>query len=255
MTRALNILFYLTSMGTPLDVSELAEATLLPRPTVYRYLEALSSEGLIVRQGSQVAVTPKLSLMITGSSAVPIRDIALPFLHSVVEETGETASIHTRSGSLRVCVLETEGTHGIRWSRGIGFTAPIYSGAVGHVFMGHIEEREARKILDEAEIVATSSASITQKSELYERAKTARCDGYSLSCNETVEGASALAAPISMGSSEIFGVLGLYAPSSRFDALRKHVILIRETAHEIAQRWQQVTGISTLTPKEIGHGN
>lgn len=247
VVRTLRILFELAGINEPIDIATLAKRVDLPRPTVYRHIETLVSEGLVARIDSKIMVTPKLSLLMTGVKFnIGLMDIIRPYLNSLVEASGETAGAHARSGLIRRCFAEVEGTNGVRWARGVGFTAPVWTGAVGHVLLGLLPITEIDSILAKASIDPSASGSITDRSELKQLALEAHERGWSSSVNETVEGACAIAAPLLASNGEAYGAISLYAPSSRYDALLGYTDLLRKTSSEIADEWAKISQVDGL---------
>ena len=144
VTRAFDVLFAVASASEPQLVGELSRSLGLPRPTVHRILNTLVASGVLARIDSTktYVVTPKLAL-VTASNAetANLADMITPFLHRLVAISEETASLHVRVGDLRVCISEVEGSRGIRWARGPGWSAPIWSGAVGRILMADFSEQ------------------------------------------------------------------------------------------------------------------
>lgn len=244
IVKSLNLLFAIAGSPEPVSVSYLAERLGLPRPTVYRHIETLVDEGLVARLPAGLVVTPKLALKVTGTRPpLALRDLALPRLHRLVDRSGETACLYVRSGLLRRCVAEVEGVQGVRWARGVGFAAPIWSGAVGHVLLGSLGEEEIDQILASADLTPTASNSCRDAAELKALALKARDRGWSASVNETVEGACAIAAPVQEGDGAVIAAMSLYAPSSRYSQLHDCIDVLQELAGETSREWAKVTGI------------
>ncbi|MCL4413601.1 MAG: IclR family transcriptional regulator [Actinobacteria bacterium] len=245
VVRTLAILFELAGSESPLNVAALAGRVGLPRSTVYRLTETLIEEGLVARVRSDLMVTPKLALLTTGARMhITMRQVLERYLHQLVEVSGETASAHVRIGVLRRCIAEIEGTERVRWVRGVGFTAPIWTGAVGHVLLGGLSEDNIHEVLANADIVPTAPASITDRRELVRLALEARQKGWSGSSNETVDGACAIAAPLHDLNGDVTAALSLYAPSSRYSQLLTRVDVLQEIAKEASDQWIRISTLS-----------
>lgn len=247
IVKSLGLLFAIAESKDPVSVASLACNLDLPRPTVYRHLETLVTEGLVARLANGFVVTPKLALRVAGArSPIGLRHVAIANLNRLVAHSGETASLHVRSGTLRCCVAEVEGVHGLRWARGVGFTAPIWSGAVGHVLLGGIDHGQIEEILASADLTPSASNSCTQPVRLKQLALEAQKQGWSSSFNETVEGACAIAAPIHESTGRVIAAMGLYAPSTRYEQLMESVDLLVELATETSAEWAKVSGIDEI---------
>lgn len=241
--RALDLLFLLSQTDHAVSASALAERLEFPRSTVYRLAETLMAYGIVARQRDGFVTTPKLFLLTSGSrAALSLGDVAEPHLARLVELTQETAGLHTRIGSLRRCVAEVEGYHGIRWARGVGFTAPLWSGAVGHVLLAALADADIDTFLAAADIRPLASRTVMSRADVKERALHARAEGWSASESETVEGASAIAAPVT-GANGTIAAISLYAPASRSSSLLDRIPQLVAIAKVASDEWCRVATV------------
>lgn len=239
--RALRVLFSIAQADRPLAFSHLARELGTPRPTVYRLVAALESYGLVTRVDGGVAATPRLFLLTSGGKGVArLASVAEPYLGQLAERAGDTAGMQVRVGSLRRCLLEIEGTRGIRWSHGVGYTAPLSAGAMGHVLMSGMSDEELDELLAEQAIGQRGSGSPKDPAELRSRVQFARENGWSLSTSEVEEGATAIAAPVRAHGRVVAGI-NLYAPVTRTKELREAVPMLLDAAQAIGQEWQRLT--------------
>ena len=177
VTRAFDVLFAVASASEPQLVGELSRSLGLPRPTVHRILNTLVASGVLARIDSTktYVVTPKLALVTASNpETANLADMITPFLHRLVAISEETASLHVRVGDLRVCISEVEGSRGIRWARGPGWSAPIWSGAVGRILMADFSEQEYREVLDRSELRAIARKTVVDEAELHDLVESAR---------------------------------------------------------------------------------
>lgn len=241
VARALRVLFSIAQADRPLSFSQLSQELGTPRPTVYRLVSALESYGLVTRADGGVSATPRLFLLTSGGKGVArLASVAEPYLGELVQSVGDTAGMQVRVGSLRRCVLEIEGTRGIRWSHGIGYTAPLWAGAMGHVLMSGLSDEELDGLLAGQAVGQLGSGSPKDPTELASRVQFARENGWSISTSEVEEEASAIAAPIQVHGRIIAGI-NLFAPLTRTQGLREAVPALLETAQSIAREWQRLT--------------
>lgn len=244
VTRALGVLFSIAQADRPVAISHLAQELGTPRPTVYRLVAALESYGLVTRINGGVAATPRLFLLTSGGKGVArLASVAEPYLGQLVEGAGDTAGMQVRVGSLRRCVLEVEGLRGIRWSHGVGYTAPLLAGAMGHVLLSGMNDAELEELMAKQTVGQLGSGSPKDPTELRSRVQFARENGWSLSTSEVEDGASAIAAPVRVHGRIIAGI-NLYAPVTRTKELQEAVPKLLNAAQSIAQEWQRLTDAS-----------
>jgi DNA-binding IclR family transcriptional regulator len=237
VNRALDVLFLLAQSGGTRPASTVARELDLPRPTVYRILDTLGSKGVVAKVGDEFGVTEKLGRIAAGATGVGLADISMRYLQTLVGITDETSGLHVRYGDVRRCIAEVEGHHGIRWARGVGFTAPVWSGAVGHVILADLTDEEIIQIASRADFTPLASSTVAGVDELLERAAAARQRGWSLSSGETVDGAAAVAAPLKNHVGRTIAVMSLYAPANRFTAIQKYVPALLDTVAAASEEW------------------
>ena len=240
LVRGLDILFRVAESAAPVTAAQLATDLDLPRPTVYRLVDTLVARGLLARQDRGLVPTPRL-LMLGGTSRTTLRlqTVVQPRMQWLLETVGETVGLHVRVGDHRRCIEEVEGHHGIHWARGVGFTAPVWSGAVGHVLLAGLPDPAREELYQRIRLAPLGSNSPRDMNELRERVDAAREQSWSSSSSETVEGAAAIAAPISDDRGTV-AVMSLYAPADRFDVLLEHVDDLREAAVKASSEWMAV---------------
>jgi IclR family acetate operon transcriptional repressor len=229
--RAFDVMFQIVQSDQPSTPSSLANDLDLPRATVHRMLAVLVSCGVITRASDEKSfvVTPKLLLAsLTNRRVARLSEFIVTYLHRLVALSEETSSLHVRSGDQRICVAEIEGSRGIRWARGPGWGAPIWSGAVGRMLMA----------LD-----PLTTSTIVDPVEIRSRIDRARLDGSSCSASETVTGAAAVSAPLVTSDGRTIAVIGLYGPAERLDHMRTFSTEICSIAAESAAAWQAISTV------------
>lgn len=254
VARALDLLFLVAEAKKPMPIPKIAAELGLPRPTVYRLAETLIKYEVIAREQNVLVPAPRLFRLANGNrSAANIEDVLRPHLHRLRDITGETTGLHVRQGIYRRSIAEAEGFHGIRWARGVGFTAPLWTGATGYVLLGALSDEEISDVLSQSVLSPLASNSPRRPEEVRQRAEHARTRGWSYSENETVEGAAAIAAPVRDGHG-VAACLNVYAPTSRGEALRDFVEELVAIAHAASADWTSLSTTSGSHATVAAHG-
>lgn len=241
VNRALDVLFLIAGCDQPVLPVTISVDLDLPRPTVYRILETLSKRGIIARVDRGFVSTPKLAALTLSDNMLQLADMVSPYLHRLVAATGETSGLHVRIGDTRRCVAEVEGYHGIRWARGVGFTAPVWSGAVGHVLLAGMGRDPFDELAERIDFRPLATNTVRNVEALRQRVEQTRIRGWGASTSETVEGASAIAAPVSDELGAAVGVLSLYAPADRFKDIQDLAPRLLAVAKEASDEWVQIS--------------
>lgn len=248
VTRAFDVLFAVAEIEHPPSARTLSEKLGLPRSTVHRILNTLEASGVVSRIGSDkgYAVTPKLAMAATvNSGGTTLGAIAEPYLHRLVTVSEETAAVHVRTGNHRTCVAEVQGLRGIRWVRGRGWSAPVWSGAVGRVLMAGMSDDELDALLGRSDLQPLGRNSVVDDVDVRRLVADARRQGWSSSESETVDGAAAVAVPIIDGDGATVGALSLYAPDDRLGHMLTLVEALQTAACDLGRYW---IAISTVQP-------
>ena len=246
--RSLDVLFAVAQADRPPTVSTLSSRLNLPRSTVHRILDTLLEAGVVARRGSErgYVITPKLALATSASqNTATLADMILPFLHRLVAIREETASLHIRVGDMRVCVAEVEGSRGIRWARGIGWSAPIWAGAVGRMLMTDMSGCDLDELLARSDLYSLASNTVTDRVRLSALIDEVRAQGWSSSVSETFDCAAAVAAPLTSAGGRTIAVLSLYASAERVAHMESLVPQLCSIAAEAAEQWDRISAFST----------
>jgi DNA-binding IclR family transcriptional regulator len=248
--KAFDVLFAVAQAEAPPTVASLSSTLALPRSTVHRIIDTLVAAGVVTRYGSQggFVVTPKLALASSANQhTATLANMIVPYLHRLVAMSEETSSLHVRVGDLRVCVAEIEGSRGIRWVRGPGWSAPIWAGAVGRMLMAGMGESELAEIFERQQPVALASNTVTAEPELRSLICEARAAGWSASESETVDGAAAVAAPVVAAGGQTIAALSTYASADRLAHMKSLVPQLRAVTDEAAAEWDKISAFSSCT--------
>ena len=121
----------------PKALAELVPATKLARPTAHRLAVALEAHGLLRRDDEgRFALGPRaVALGRAAADAFPLRDVALPALRDLRDQTHESVQLYVRGGEHRICVAALQSPHGLRTIVDEGAALPLHAGSGGAVLL------------------------------------------------------------------------------------------------------------------------
>ena len=135
-------------------LSELVDASGIPRATAHRLATALEEHGLL-RRDETGRYRLGIALVALGQAAgkdFPLATRARPVLEDLQRATSESVQFYVREGAHRRCLISLEATHGLRWIVPEGKRMPLEKGSAGRVLAGakvgsngwieSVEERE-----------------------------------------------------------------------------------------------------------------
>jgi DNA-binding IclR family transcriptional regulator len=151
--RALAVLNALVDANGPVTLDRITALTGLHRSIVYRLLRSLESAGYVVRGGEVggYGIGPTLLAMsVSVARRFDIGSFVRPAMDQIVEEFGETVSLHIHSADRRICVEVAEGTHAIRRMIPIGESHAVYIGETGRALLSSMPDTEVSSQLEQA---------------------------------------------------------------------------------------------------------
>ena len=134
----------------PVTLSELVDATGLPRATAHRLAVALEVHHLLSRDGDgRFVLGPRLGEL-AAALPDPLVATAGPVLAWVRDESGESAQLYRRDGDVRVCIAAAERTSGLRTTVPLGARLPLTAGSGAQVLCAWLDEATLADLLPSA---------------------------------------------------------------------------------------------------------
>lgn len=214
--RALDVLLSLTDGERTLTA--IAATTDLSKATVHRLLTGLSSRAMVSQDPASATymLGPgcfPIALAVNEATG-PLSAVARPHLEALRDHTGETVTIHVRTGTQRVCVAEVESKEAIRYTAGVGAVAPVHTGAAGKALLAFLDAWTLDRLLDAITLDAVTPRTITDHQRLRTELKRVRARGWAESRGERVLGARAVSAPIRV-EERLVGAISVLGPEVR----------------------------------------
>lgn len=231
--RAGDILSQFSIEEPVLGITEIAKRTALNKGTVYRILLTLEQMGFVRRDDMTQKYRLGLALFRLGSlvqAGMDVRREALPVMHKLSEQCGETVNLNVIYENQRVCLECVETSHSIRNWVQIGMTAPLIRGASGKILLAYMSDADiAMNIKD----MPAHEASV-----LRSQLNAIRDQGYAVTNGERASGSAAVSAPIFNCCGQTVASLTISGPSDRFSdsVINKNILLVKNAAREISQK-------------------
>ncbi|MDQ0191465.1 IclR family transcriptional regulator [Alicyclobacillus cycloheptanicus] len=146
------VLDYITDAKDPISVTAMAKELKLPRATLYRILDALEKEDILVRSESSYRLGNRLLYWAVDTlNHYSLRDLIRPHIERLSDETGLTSSFYIRVQASRVCMDRVDGRTDHRPYVRVGQHLPLHVGAPGHVLVAWLPDDERANILAQSE--------------------------------------------------------------------------------------------------------
>jgi DNA-binding IclR family transcriptional regulator len=239
--RALDILTALSD--GPKTFTVICQKVGLSKGTVHRILIGLSYSEFVVQvpESGEYMLGPGCYRMARGliEENGGIAGLVRPVLQALWEGTEETVILHVRVGASRVCIAELQSPRSLRYTAGIGSSAPLHVGAAGKVLLAWFDDAQLRKILPDS-LGSTTEATITDFGVLREELEHVRRQGWAESHGERVQGAFAISAPIFDDRHHVAASVSVLGPEVRLT--RTRFIELRRELVETAARASALLG-------------
>lgn len=217
--RAVKVLFAFNQGHPLLSLNEIVAKSQLPKTTVYRILTTLTETGVCELDpdtGKYGLGLVLLRLAEIRRRQPRIRDIAVPVMTHIRDQTTETVVISVRSGDYRVHFDAVEGIHGMRRTADPGTRIPLYVGAASKVLLAAMSHEEIENYIQRTSLIPYQKNTVTSAVALRRELTFARQNGYSESNSELIMGCAALAVPIRDFTGETIAALDVLVPESRY---------------------------------------
>lgn len=217
----------------------------LPKSTAFRFLHSLAESGWVEQDAAgaygvgPAALGPAQAFLALN----PLGDVAAPLIATLRDRTGETVSLSSVAGNVRVCIKEFASRHALRYVHEVGSVAPLHAGASGKLLIAYLDEHR-REMLLSGELARYSSTTITDPVALRAECEQICRRGWSLSFGERSVGSVAIAVPVRTGADHPVAALAVFCPAARFDQARDlgpWITALRSCADAIEQRLPSVS--------------
>lgn len=229
--RALAVLECFSDDKPRMTLQEISQAIALPKTTTFRILATLVGSGYLVQLENQsYGLSHKLmTLASIAQKSLGIRDIAHPFLEALAAKTGETAEISMLDGDHRVCLDAVESNSSLKSIVTPGARLPLLHGATGKMFLSGMKDAEIDRV-----VKTQAKPNEVDKARLKRSLAKIKKQGYAVTQNERVRGATAIAAPVWSHQGHVYCIT-VTGPSGRFDGREDKLrVLVVETATQLS---------------------
>ena len=242
LDKALDILEQVARHPQGIGTRALAKELELTITSVHNIAATLRERGYLRQDpttkrfhlGSQIMVLSR-----NGNLNVELVESAMPFVRRAAEEIGEsimvTALVDRRIA--RVANLTTSKILSVQEPEDLSSVA--YCTASGKMLLASLSNREADEFLRDIALVKYTSHTLHTLSQIRAEVDKVRHQGHATTCDELLEGVSAVAVPIPDPWGHMSAAIAASAPTVRFDpaARTRAIKVLQEIAANISRAW------------------
>lgn len=239
LLRAFGLLERVASANGPVALQELATASELPKPTVYRMLAMLEDAGLVTREpdGRRIAAGPRLvrfALDVQLSEAVRAPRHAI--LKRLADHLGETVNLTMLDGSEVVYLDRVETEWPLRMTLQPGSHVPLHCTASGKLLLALLPAVQRRRIVAELALPRYTDNTITDRKVLTAELAAIRRNRWATDNEEYLAGLVCVGVPVRAPGGRSVACVAVHAPVARMtlDRALAHVPALTRAADALA---------------------
>ena len=246
LERGLSILSSFKSARPLLGVSELSREIGLSRSTTHRYVATLAALGYLEQDEvtRRYRLGPRvLDLGFSAINSMELREVSVPHLQRLSDETGHTVNMAILDGAdvvyVERCRSSRHGQREIDLNLHVGSRLPAYCTSLGKVLLAYLSDAEREAALDGVEFAQRGPNTLTSRSALEAELGQVRSRGLAVNNEELAFGLRSIAAPVHGHSGEAAAAINLAVHRSWVsmeDLVKKFGPALQRTAADISAR-------------------
>ncbi len=244
--KAIGVLDQVAGFGRPVRFTEVLAESDLPKPTLYRFIQSLTNQGMLVYDPERQTYAPGLRLLRLAHSAWAVSSlapIARPFLDTLSAETGEAVHLAQIDNGQVLFIDKRRADAGYETLAQAGQVAPAYCTGVGKVILAFMNQESRNLAIQQQAFHSYTDATHTDAKTLEIELSVIRKDGVAYDREEHQSGIISIAAPILTARKRVIGAVSIATSTSRhsLDGLEAFRPILLETAAKIgteAQSWR-----------------
>lgn len=235
IARMMNLLDALAGHGAAVNLKQLALETRLHPSTAHRILGVMVDNRLVdrIEPGTYRLGIRLLELGNLVKSRISIRQEALPYMHGLQQQLGETINLSVRHEDEMVYIERAAGSNSMmRVVQIIGARAPLHITAVGKIFLAHDGAEPVALYARRTGLPRYTDNTLTDPEKLARELDKVRQQGYAIDNEEAEKGVSCIGAGIYNDENRLVAGLSVSAPSDRLN--KAWAAQVRHTAEKIS---------------------
>ncbi len=237
LERGLSVLRAFDQSRPEMQLSEVAVVTNLSPAVARRCLNTLVKLGYVAKHGRRFLLPPEvLAFGCPYISSMNPATVALPFLQTVRDETGDSSSMAVLSGHDVLYVAHVSTLRPIRLSANVGTRFPVHATSLGKVLLAFQTDEAIDRYFETATLTRFTGRTITSRDELRAALAKVRGDGFATALDELDYGIVSVAAPVFDRERRIVAAVNCSTSTTRLsldELVRAHVPALQRAALEI----------------------
>ena len=235
LAKGLKILNLLEHSRNGMGTTEIAKQLSIDKSSASRLLHTLANYGFVEQDEHSTRYLLGPQLLTLGQhllNRITLRDHARPYLHELVDKTGECAHLAIQAQRQALYIDQVESTAALRVESEIGTLSPLHCTALGKVMLafGHCPIHD--------ELRPFTHRTVTDPSTLDAQLTQTVNRGYAIDDEEYNYGVRCVAAPVYDHRGVLVGAIGISGPAGRvtLERIDEFGNVVKETADALSAR-------------------
>ena len=237
--KALEVLEQVADFGRPVRFSDVLARSAFPKPTLYRFLQTLTNQGMLHYDADHQTYAPGARLVRLAHAAwsqSSLAQVAGPHLRKLSRETGETVHLAQLDHAQVLYLDKYNAAQPVEMYSQAGKVGPAYCTGVGKAIMAFLPEDEADSVIQQQSFHIFTPHTLRGPDALRKELQDIRAKGYGFDREEHEPGIICIAAPILNANGRPMGALSVTSTTRRTNlaGLEAQLPHLQSTAQAIA---------------------
>lgn len=237
--KALDVLDMVAGAGRPVRFTELLSNSAFPKATLYRFLQTLTNQGMLMFDPDRGTYTLGVRLVRLAHAAwaqSSLAPVARPYLDVLAEQTGATIHLAQMDQAQVLYVDKRNAARPVEMFAQAGKVGPAYCTGVGKAMLAYLSEGDLQAAIDRQSFHRFTPQTYDTAASLRAELHLIRERGYAFDREEHEPGIICVAVPILTRAGRVIGALSVTSTTQRttLAALEAQAGRVKETAAQIA---------------------
>ena len=216
--KALDVLDQVAAYGRPARFTELLEKSPFPKATLYRFLQTLTSQGMLAYDPERQTYSLGVRLVRLAHAAwsqSSLAQVARPHVDALSREAGETVHLAQLDHGQVLYLDKRNSKDPIEMFSQAGKVGPAYCTGVGKAMLAFLGEADLARLLPQQSFHRFTPKTLTSAEALRTELSRIRARGYAFDDEEHEPGIICIAAPILTPAGRVLGALSVTTSTAR----------------------------------------
>ena len=216
--KALDVLDQVATFGRPVRFSELLDPSPFPKATLYRFLQTLTSQGMLAYDPDRQTYSLGVRLVRLAHAAwsqSSLAQVARPHVDALAREVGETVHLAQLDHGQLLYLAKRNSRDPIEMFSQAGKVGPAYCTGVGKAMLAFLGETELSRLLPQQSFHRFTPNTVITAEALLEELGRIRLRGHAFDVEEHEPGIICIAAPILTRAGRVLGALSITTATAR----------------------------------------